>query len=143
LLRTKITDRTSRFRESYASLPNVRGDAHRIEQVVINLIVNALDALTNDEQLVSLSSHFDEARRTVVVQVSDEGSGILPENMGRVTDPFFTTKRSSGGTGLGLSVSATIVRDHDGELQFEPRKGGGTTARMELPVHAQEPVEAT
>ena len=66
--------------------------------------------------------------------IRDEGVGIPPENLAHVTDPFFTTKRESGGTGLGLSVSAGIVKDHHGKLEFRSTPGEGTTAILTLPA---------
>ena len=70
----------------------------------------------------------------VLVIVRDEGSGILPEHLSRLTDPFFTTKRDSGGTGLGLSVSTGIVKEHGGNLEFASTPGSGTTVTLSLPV---------
>jgi polar amino acid transport system substrate-binding protein len=69
----------------------------------------------------------------VRIEVRDEGQGIPPEHLPRLTEPFFTTKRGDGGTGLGLSVSAGIVRDHGGALEFASVPGAGTTASVLLP----------
>ncbi|MEI7818426.1 MAG: HAMP domain-containing sensor histidine kinase, partial [Desulfuromonadales bacterium] len=69
-----------------------------------------------------------------VLSVTDEGLGIAPEHIPHLTDPFFTTKRESGGTGLGLSVSATIVKEHNGTLEFTSTPGNGTTVTLTLPV---------
>jgi polar amino acid transport system substrate-binding protein len=69
-----------------------------------------------------------------VVRVRDEGAGIPPERLPHVMDPFFTTKRPSGGTGLGLSVSASIIKDHGGSLSFASAVGSGTTVTLRLPV---------
>jgi len=68
------------------------------------------------------------------VKIKDQGAGISPEHMRHLTDPFFTTKRNSGGTGLGLSVSANIVKEHSGTLTFESSSGRGTNARLFIPV---------
>jgi polar amino acid transport system substrate-binding protein len=74
----------------------------------------------------------------VLLRVEDEGSGIAPEHIPRLTDPFFTTKRESGGTGLGLSVSATIVAEHGGTLQFESEPGRGTVVTLTLPCSRRD-----
>ncbi|RME33580.1 MAG: histidine kinase, partial [Deltaproteobacteria bacterium] len=73
----------------------------------------------------------------LVVEVVDHGCGIDPEHMARLTDPFFTTRRESGGTGLGLSVSAGIVEEHGGRLEFASRPGEGTRVRVILPLEKE------
>jgi polar amino acid transport system substrate-binding protein len=74
----------------------------------------------------------------VLFRLRDEGSGISPEHLSRLTDPFFTTKRDMGGTGLGLSVSAGIVKEHGGTLEFESPPGCGTTVTLTLPAFKEE-----
>jgi polar amino acid transport system substrate-binding protein len=115
-------------------LPPVRGDGQRLEQVIVNLVLNACQALPGPERGVAVRTAWDAAARRVVLQVSDEGEGIPAEHLPRLTDPFFTTKRGSGGTGLGLSVSAGIVRDHGGTLAFASTPGAGTTVTVSLPA---------
>lgn len=121
---------TNNFSTNYATnLPRVMGNAQRIEQVVVNLIMNACQALPDPDRAIAVSTHFDPQTNVVVLTVKDEGTGILQEHLPHLTDPFFTTKRESGGTGLGLSVSATIVKDHGGELTFDSVQGKGTTVK--------------
>jgi polar amino acid transport system substrate-binding protein len=117
---------------SHEPIP-IRGNAQRIEQVIVNLILNALQALPDAMHGVRLVTRSDCDRREAVLQVIDDGVGIPPEHLGRITDPFFTTRRQAGGTGLGLSVSAGIVKEHGGRLEFESRVGAGTTATLTLP----------
>jgi polar amino acid transport system substrate-binding protein len=74
----------------------------------------------------------------VVLEVKDEGEGIAAEHLPHLTDPFFTTKRDTGGTGLGLSVSAGIVKDHGGSLLFDSPPGAGMTAILRLPAFTEE-----
>ena len=119
-------------------LPRVRGNSQRIEQVIVNLLVNACQALPDPERAVRLATRHDAARGEVILEVTDEGVGIPPENLSRLTDPFFTTKRDTGGTGLGLSVSARIVKEHGGTLQFRSTVGAGTTASLALPGISSE-----
>ncbi len=99
-------------------LPPVRGDAQRLEQVIINLVLNACQALPDPSRGVAVRTAWDPAARQVRIQVADEGEGIPAEHLARVTDPFVTTKRGQVDTGLGLSVSAGIVREHGGALAF-------------------------
>ena len=135
LVDSSIRSATTRFVTSYASgLPMIRGNAQRIEQVVINLILNACQALPDVEQGITLTTSHDKEAGTVVLRLADEGIGIVPEHIPHLSDPFFTTKRETGGTGLGLSVSATIVKEHGGTLEFESVPGSGTVVTLTLPV---------
>ncbi len=135
LVDTSLRKATTRFTARYApELPQVLANTQRIEQVVVNLILNACQALPNPERGMELETSLDEEGGRIILRVRDEGSGIAPENLSRLTDPFFTTKRENGGTGLGLSVSAGIVKEHGGTLSFESTPGEGTTVTLSLPV---------
>lgn len=130
---------TNNFSALYANnLPKVVGNAQRIEQVVVNLIMNACQALPDPDRAITISTHFDPQANVVVLFVKDEGTGILQEHLPHLTDPFFTTKRENGGTGLGLSISATIIKDHGGELTFDSTPGKGTTVKCTLPVALED-----
>lgn len=127
---------TTRFSASYGEhLPQLCGNAQRIEQVLVNLILNSCQALSNREEAIELATFCDISRSTVTFRLRDEGSGISPENMARLTDPFFTTKRDSGGTGLGLSVSAGIVKEHGGTMTFDSTPGSETVVTLNLPAY--------
>ncbi len=114
-------------------LPALLGNAQRIEQVVINLVVNACQALPDKERAVVVSTGFDAHSNAVVLEVRDEGEGIDPAVLKRITDPFFTTRREMGGTGLGLAISDRIVLDHGGRMTFASVPGSGTTVRVAFP----------
>ena len=116
------------------SLPMVKGNAQRIEQVVVNLILNACQALPDPARGITLTTRYQAERNEVLLQVRDEGVGIAKEHLSHIADPFFTTKRDSGGTGLGLSVSATIIKEHNGSMVFESVPDEGTTVRVALPA---------
>jgi polar amino acid transport system substrate-binding protein len=134
LVDSSIRAATNRFEASYApELPMIPGNAQRIEQVVVNLLLNACQALPDTERRIALATFHDPGAGTVVLRLSDQGTGINPEHIPHLTDPFFTTKRETGGTGLGLSVSASIVKEHDGTLDFESAPGTGTTVTLTLP----------
>jgi PAS domain S-box-containing protein len=135
LLENLISKKTARFEMDLATeLPQVRGNSQRISQVLINLLVNSCEALTDRNQRILLSSKFNTKQQVVEIEVRDEGVGIAEEHFKKITDPFFTTKRTSGGTGLGLSVSSTIVQEHGGRLEFSANPGGGTIAKFSIPV---------
>lgn len=135
LVDNSIRQATDRFETHYADdLPGIVGNAQRIEQVVINLVLNACQALERRDQGITLTTRQNPAAKCVILEVRDEGRGIPPAALKRLTDPFFTTRRESGGTGLGLSVSAGIVREHQGDLAFDSHPGVGTTVTLSLPV---------
>lgn len=135
LVDNSIRKATDRFEPHYADdLPDIQGNAQRIEQVVINLVLNACQALERRDQGIRLTTRYLAGDEAVALEVRDEGRGIDPEAINRLTDPFFTTRRECGGTGLGLSVSAGIVREHQGRLAFDSSPGEGTTVTLTLPV---------
>lgn len=139
LVEPTLRKATSCFRADYDhSLPTVPGNAQRIEQVLVNLILNACQALPDSGRAIELSTRHDPLRGVATIVVRDEGSGIKPEHLSRLTDPFFTTKRDAGGTGLGLSVSAGIVKEHGGTLEFDSAPDRGTLVTMNLPLSQKE-----
>lgn len=116
------------------NLPAVKGSFQEIEQVIVNLISNACHALTDQKNKILVETYFNRKSGKVTINVADEGSGISTENLSKIADPFFTTKREQGGTGLGLSISCNIIHDHGGSLAFTSIIGEGTTATITLPV---------
>jgi len=113
----------------------IMGSAQRIEQVMINLIINACDALDSKTQSIRVSSELNLSQTHVMIKVEDQGRGIDEDLLPRLTDPFFTTKRELGGTGLGLSVSASIVQAHEGNMTFDSVKLLGTSVTISLPCY--------
>jgi PAS domain S-box-containing protein len=109
-------------------LPPVNGSYQRLEQVVINLVQNACQALPDSTRGIDICTRYDPVAREVVLEVSDQGVGIPSDDLSRIGDPFFTTKRETGGTGLGLSISTSIMQEHGGRLAYTSKPGEGTTA---------------
>ncbi len=141
LMESTIQKSTNSFEARLAPrLPKIRANVQRIEQVVVNLIMNSCQALTDKEQAIAIKSGFSPHRKEITIVVSDEGAGIAEEHISHVFDPFFTTKRECGGTGLGLAVSSTIVQEHGGTLSFRSAEGEGTTAIMKIPLGRKTPV---
>jgi signal transduction histidine kinase len=112
-------------------LPPVKANAGKLQQVFLNLFLNARDAM---ESGGTLSVRSRSEGQTVRVDVIDTGRGILPENLQRIFDPFFTTKTGRKGTGLGLSVTYGIVREHGGAIEVESQPGQGTRFHLEFPL---------
>jgi PAS domain S-box-containing protein len=127
------TDRLSVDLEK--DLPLVKGNAQRLEQVVINLVQNACQALPDRIKGIRVSTRWDPVNGKVVLRVQDEGLGIPPENLPHITDPFFSTKHESGGVGLGLAISSRIIKEQGGTMCFASEPGIGTTAELFLPLN--------
>lgn len=145
ILENLISEHTHRLevRLVNGGVPAVTGSAQQLEQVLVNLISNACQALTNREEAVFVSTSFDEQAGQVVIAVRDEGQGLPSEALEHAMEPFYTTKRDTGGTGLGLSISSNIVRNHGGELTLISKPGEGCCATVRLPVADSEVREAT
>ena len=111
-------------------LPSISGSARQLEELFMNLVLNARDAMPNGGKLSILTSHTDEH---LLVQVSDTGIGMSAEVKKRLFEPFFTTKGEHG-SGLGLNISRQIVVDHGGRLWVESEQGQGSSFFVELPL---------
>jgi two-component system NtrC family sensor kinase len=127
--RVKVQD------ELYPDLPRIYGNAGKLQQVFLNLFLNAKDAMPNGGTLVISTSNG----QSVNVKVTDTGSGIAQEHIARIYDPFFTTKNAvregqKRGTGLGLSVTYGIIQEHAGKIYVESQPGQGTTFHLEFPM---------
>ena len=113
------------------TLPAVRGSANKLQQVFLNLFLNARDAMPGGGMLeVRTTAH----NGSVEVEIVDTGAGIAREHIHRIFDPFFTTKASGRGTGLGLSVSYGIIKEHSGKIDVRSTVGKGTSFHVELPA---------
>lgn len=112
-------------------LPAVWGNSGKLQQVFMNLLVNARDAMPKGGELTVAT---ERENGSVRVEVCDTGVGIAPDHLGKIFDPFFTTKAKSRGTGLGLAVSYGIIREHSGNVEVESRPGHGSTFRLEFPA---------
>ncbi|HUI67490.1 MAG TPA: ATP-binding protein [Nitrospirota bacterium] len=118
------------------ALPHVYVDEHQIQQVLVNLITNAVQAMSSGGRLV-ISSRPGKSGDSVEVGVADTGKGIPPEFLPHIFDPFFSTKGDEG-TGLGLSVSYGIIKNHKGDIRVDSKVGVGTTFTLELPLYKKE-----
>lgn len=113
--------------------PMVSAVAIKLEQVFLNLLLNAFDAVAGQpDGRIDISRSI--GRDTVEIRVEDNGSGIAPADLPRVSEPFFTTKQTGDGLGLGLAISRTIVQEFGGDIGFADREGGGTIVTVRLPL---------
>jgi PAS domain S-box-containing protein len=114
-------------------LPHVFGNAGQLQQVFTNLILNARDAILDSGRILISTTQSDDVDN-LLIEITDTGIGIAPENVAKIYDPFFTTKGVGSGTGLGLAVSYGIVQEHSGHISVESTPGRGTTFRLKLPI---------
>ncbi len=126
-----------------APLPPILGDAHQMQQVLLNLFSNAAYAMKTAHGRGVLTVRCAPQDGCAVVEVEDDGPGIPPENLNRVFDPFFTTKGVGEGTGLGLSLSIGIVEAHGGTMQVDNVPAGGARFTLRLPLAAETESPAT
>jgi len=115
------------------ALPTVHGQSEQLQQVILNLLTNAIEATPADGRIV-IAARAAKAGGGVQVSVSDTGSGIAEGARGRIFEPFFSTKASGNGVGLGLWITAEIVREHGGHIEVESVEGRGSTFRVSLPA---------
>ncbi|WP_339541641.1 ATP-binding protein [Pseudomonas sp. JAI120] len=116
----------------YAPLPEIECLASQLNQVVMNLVINAAQAMGPERGIITLSNGVEG--ENVWLEVADNGCGIAPEAIQKIFDPFFTTKPVGEGTGLGLSLSYGIVKKHHGDISVSSELGKGTTFRVVLPI---------
>ncbi len=119
--------------KAYGEIPDIECLPSELNQVFMNLLVNAAHAIQKDRGTITISTGTQG--EDVWIEVQDNGEGIAKENIGRIFDPFFTTKAVGKGTGLGLSLSYGIVKKHLGSIDVFSEKGVGTRFRVTLPVH--------
>jgi two-component system NtrC family sensor kinase len=123
------------IKEYSPSLPKIWGDFDQLQQVFTNLLMNAIEASPDGGDL---TIHSHSADGQVIIEVSDQGAGISPENIRKLFTPFFTTKREIKGVGLGLAISYGIIQRHHGKIEVQSKEGKGTTFTISLPVHNEE-----
>jgi signal transduction histidine kinase len=114
-------------------LPSISGNLQNIEQVILNLIINAAQAIEHDCGKIRISTRLHPQDGDIRISVSDNGKGVNPAIAGKLFDPFITDKQDKGGTGLGLSVSYNLIKSHGGSITFESCQGKGATFHILLP----------
>ncbi|MGB3480090.1 MAG: cache domain-containing protein [bacterium] len=122
------------------SLPLIKIDPSQIQQVFMNVIMNAVEAMDGTGDL-SIKSQLSKDKRFIKISFTDTGPGIQPEHLKRIFEPFFTTKGSFHGVGIGLAISHRIIEDHNGSIDVKSAVGKGTTLTIELPRSEIEPTD--
>ena len=125
-------------RQYQAAMPEMLLDEKKIKQVFMNLIMNAKHAI-GPQGFLSISTAFNPVEGQIIVKIADTGHGLEEKNLARIFDPFFTTKPTGEGTGLGLSVSYGIIKNHGGDILVESKVGKGSTFTVVLPLISPSP----
>lgn len=142
MLHNKIKQHTDNFSCSLdKALPPVRGRFRQLEQVIVNLTMNALESLPSRDRAVSIQTSYSQYLEQITIRVEDQGIGMTEEVQKAIFDPFFTTKLDRGGTGLGLSINFTIVKEHNGIIECDSSPGKGTVFYVRIPALRFEPEE--
>jgi two-component system sensor histidine kinase HydH len=118
-----------------ASLPPLAANADQLQQVLVNLVMNACDACSEGGKIIICAVKSSETH--VKIDVIDNGGGIIPEHRHQIFDPFFTTKKRGQGTGLGLTIASQIIRNHGSDIEIESTPGNGTRVTMRWPISKQ------
>ena len=117
-------------------LPEMIVDRDKIRQVLVNILLNSAQAIGEDGT-IEVRSRFDREQQRAIIEIEDNGPGIPEEMLGKIFDPFFTSKPAGQGTGLGLAVSYGIVRDHNGEISVTSTPGQLTRFTITLPLQGE------
>jgi signal transduction histidine kinase len=120
------------IKKEYNELPEILCNSGKINQVILNMLINASHAI-DGKGIITIRTRHDQ--ENVILEIEDTGRGISEEDQKRLFDPFFTTKPTGVGTGLGLSISHGIINEHDGSIEVESTIGAGTLFRIILPVN--------
>jgi signal transduction histidine kinase len=141
LIAKNIVKHKATITKHYGEIPEIQCSPSQINQVFLNIITNAAQAIEGQGEITITTKLYDPER--VAISIADTGCGIPEENLGKIRDPFFTTKEVGTGTGLGLSIVDEIIRSHYGELQIESEVGKGSTFTVILPVKRPDAPEQT
>lgn len=115
-------------------VPVFKGNSQKFEQVLLNMLINASQAIENTNGVIRVSTRYQPDSHEVLLIISDNGKGMNEDTRKKIFDPFFTTKRNKGGTGLGLSITYGIIKEHKGKIEVESQENEGTTFTIRIPV---------
>jgi signal transduction histidine kinase len=124
-------------RDLPADLPIIHGNPKTLQQIFLNLFINAIQAM-RDGGILAVRARTENGGHWLKVEVADTGAGIDPEDLPHIFDPFYTTKEVGRGTGLGLSVSYSIAQKHGGHIEVKSQKGKGSIFTVVLPVEEED-----
>lgn len=117
-----------------ADLPKFKGNIRKLEQVIVNMLLNSYQAIDDKNSEITIETDFNNKLKEIIIKISDKGEGIDEDTIKSIFDPFFTTKRSKGGTGLGLSIVYGLVKEHNGRIQVDSKLGIGSVFTIFIPI---------
>jgi signal transduction histidine kinase len=118
-------------------LPEITGNFQKLQQVIVNILINASQSIDKPRGTIAVSSYRSNGKE-IVLKISDNGKGMDEKTVKQIFDPFYTTKRNQGGTGLGLSIAYGIIKEHKGKIEVESKAGIGTSFYIHVPVNPEE-----
>jgi len=143
IVKESFKEREIKFIENYdASIPQTAVDPERIDRMVSNLLINAIDAVEGKNGIITISTRYLPETKIIELEISDNGKGIPEHAMNKIFDLFYSTKGSRG-TGFGLAIVQKVVREHDGKIQVRSKPGEGTTFLIQLPARVAQEKTAT
>ena len=120
------------------NIPEITGNIQKLEQVMVNILINASQAIEGGKGIISIQTDYLKDSEEVSIEISDNGKGMDEKTRKSIFDPFFTTKRGAGGTGLGLSITYSIIKEHKGKIYVDSKPGKGTKFSIFLPVEMEK-----
>jgi signal transduction histidine kinase len=118
-------------------LPSMEGNLPCLEQVTLNLIINAFEAIDHPNGRIAVTTQLEPSTQRIILSVADNGRGVHPTIAEQIFDPFVTDKQNQGGTGLGLAITYNLVKAHRGDIEFQSRRGSGTTFTVTFPIEGE------
>jgi signal transduction histidine kinase len=131
MLNNQIKNRIEVIKVYYQGKCIITGNEGKLHQAFLNILSNSVQAI-DQTGLIKIESNI--INKKVIIQITDNGCGISQKNLPKIMDPFFTTKDPGKGTGLGLSITYNVIKEHQGEIEYQSKTGKGTTVTVSLPL---------
>ncbi len=136
ILEKQVLFQNITIKKEYGQVPRIIADPSQLQQVFMNIIINAAEAMSGQGTL-TIKTSLDPGQEKIKIAFTDTGHGIRPEDMSRLFEPFFTTKEVGKGTGLGLAISYSIIQKHEGTIEVESQVDKGSTFTIILPLRRE------
>ncbi|URA09960.1 two-component system sensor histidine kinase NtrB [Thermospira aquatica] len=134
LVKPELEEKNIALREEYQNIPKNFIDKDYLKQAILNLIKNAMDAMEKSSlKILTVRTWYDNGRDSTAIEIADTGCGISPDQIQKIFEPYYTTKEY--GTGLGLTITYKIIKEHQGEIQIQSKPGEGTSFTVYIPIH--------
>jgi len=135
LVRNQIKRNSEIKLEEALDIPLFKGNMQKLEQVIVNMLINASQAIEKERGTITILTGYEESKKEIRLEIKDNGKGMDENTVKQIFNPFFTTKRTRGGTGLGLSIAYGIIKEHRGRIDVDSEVNKGTAFIIHLPVN--------